>query len=85
MQNCSLLNDVSLFSRSDGICNDAHPLSVRIRFFRPNSQDTLKTIACGSGGIFQAIPDGGALSTAMSFYYRFVGESIRSIRGILLS
>ncbi|CAN0256278.1 unnamed protein product [Ectocarpus sp. 12 AP-2014] len=33
--------------------------------------DTLKTIACGSGGIFQAIPDGGALSTAMSFYYRY--------------
>eukprot|EP00752_Nemacystus_decipiens_P003123 g2892.t1 len=32
---------------------------------------TLKTIACGSGGIFQAIPDGGSLSTAMSFYYRY--------------
>ncbi|CAN0248180.1 unnamed protein product [Pylaiella littoralis] len=32
---------------------------------------TLKTIACGSEGIFQAIPDGGSLSTAMSFYYRY--------------
>ncbi|CAN0434262.1 unnamed protein product, partial [Ectocarpus sp. 12 AP-2014] len=26
-------------------------------------------IACGSGGIYQAVPDGGSLSTAMSFYY----------------
>ncbi|CAM9915913.1 unnamed protein product [Ectocarpus sp. 12 AP-2014] len=33
--------------------------------------DTLKTIACGSGGIYQAVPDGGSLSTAMSFYYRY--------------
>eukprot|EP00903_Cladosiphon_okamuranus_P018583 g17106.t1 len=32
---------------------------------------TLKTIACDSGGIFQAVPDGGSLSTAMSFYYRY--------------
>eukprot|EP00903_Cladosiphon_okamuranus_P021044 g19335.t2 len=33
--------------------------------------ETLSAIACGSGGIFQAIPDGGSLSTAMSFYYRY--------------
>ncbi|CAN0267796.1 unnamed protein product, partial [Hapterophycus canaliculatus] len=32
--------------------------------------DTLKTIACESGGIFQAIPDQGSLSTAMAFCYR---------------
>eukprot|EP00752_Nemacystus_decipiens_P012745 g11286.t1 len=36
---------------------------------------TLKTIACGSDGISQSIPDGGALSTAMSFYYRSVGKA----------
>eukprot|EP00903_Cladosiphon_okamuranus_P018586 g17109.t1 len=39
---------------------------------------TLKTIACGSGGIFQAVPDGGALSSAMSFYYRFYAIGLGS-------
>lgn len=49
----------------------------------PECQATLKTIACGSGGIFQAIPDGGSLSTAMSFYYRSVAELTRALPVIL--
>ncbi|CAN0294046.1 unnamed protein product [Discosporangium mesarthrocarpum] len=34
-------------------------------------QETTKTIACSTGGIYQAVADGGALATAMSFYYRY--------------
>ncbi len=51
---------------------ELHERAVLHMYPTPRSQATLKTIACGSGGIFQAIPDGGSLSTAMSGYYRSV-------------
>ena len=60
---------------SPGHVDPATYVRTILGIFYPGSQATLKTIACGSGGIFQAIPDGGALSTAMSFYYRYVKKS----------
>lgn len=63
--------------------NDVNQTHVLRVYPIPISQATLKTIACGSGGIFQAIPDGGSLSTAMSGYYRSVVKMNR--RGPLSS
>ena len=38
--------------------------------------DVLKSMACGNGGVFQAVPDDGDLAYAMAMYYQVLAPSL---------